>query len=47
VEKKRFQVRWISAAEGAKFAAAIREVIDAVRELGPNPLGRSHGTQAS
>ena len=47
VEKERFQVRWISAAEGAKFAAAIREVIEAVRELGPNPLGRSHGTQAS
>jgi len=47
VEKQRFQVRWISAAEGAKFAAAIREVIEAVRELGPNPLGRSHGTQAS
>jgi F420-non-reducing hydrogenase iron-sulfur subunit len=47
VEKRRFQVRWISAAEGAKFAAAIREVIDTVRELGPNPLGRSHGTQAS
>jgi len=47
VEKERFQVRWISAAEGAKFAAAIREVIEAVRDLGPNPLGRSHGTQAS
>ena len=47
VEKQRFQVRWISAAEGAKFAAAIREVIDAVRCLGPNPLGRNHGTQAS
>ena len=47
VEKERFQVRWISAAEGAKFAAAIREVIDTVRGLGPNPLGRCHGTQAS
>jgi len=47
VDKERFQVRWISAAEGAKFAAAIREVIETVRGLGPSPLGRSHGTQAS
>jgi F420-non-reducing hydrogenase iron-sulfur subunit len=43
VPKERFQVRWISAAEGAKFAKTIHEVVDQVSGLGPNPLGEAHG----
>jgi coenzyme F420-reducing hydrogenase delta subunit len=43
VEPERFQVRWVSAAEGAKFAETVREVVDGVAKIGPNPLGAGHG----
>ncbi len=35
IEKERFQVRWVSAAEGEKFARTIREVVAQVTPLGP------------
>lgn len=40
IERERFQVHWVSAAEGARFAETIRQVVEQVRQLGPNPLGR-------
>ncbi len=40
IEPGRFQVHWVSAAEGARFAETIRRVVEEVREIGPNPLGR-------
>jgi len=43
VERERFRVRWISAAEGARFAETIREVVEGVAKIGPNPLGAGHG----
>jgi coenzyme F420-reducing hydrogenase delta subunit len=43
IEKDRFQVRWVSAAEDVKFAATVREVVETVGRLGPNPLGVAHG----
>jgi coenzyme F420-reducing hydrogenase delta subunit len=39
IERERFQVSWVSAAEGAKFAETIRAVVEEVRALGPNLLG--------
>jgi coenzyme F420-reducing hydrogenase delta subunit len=39
IEQDRFQVSWVSAAEGAKFAATIRQVVEDVRRIGPNRLG--------
>ena len=45
VSQERFQVRWVSAAEDAKFATTIREVVDSVAKLGPNPMGREHATR--
>jgi len=41
LERERFQVSWVSAAEGAKFAETIRAVVDEIRALGPNTLGRA------
>jgi coenzyme F420-reducing hydrogenase delta subunit len=35
IAKERFQVRWVSAAEGEKFAKTIREVVEQVTPLGP------------
>ena len=34
----RLWVKWISAAEGAKFARLMTEITDEVRKMGPNPL---------
>lgn len=36
LEPERFQVHWISAAEGAKFAEVMNEVTQQIRQLGPN-----------
>ncbi len=43
IRPDRFQVRWISAAEDAKFADTIREVVEAVSRLGPNRVGKRNG----
>ena len=36
----RVWIKWISAAEGAKFARVMNEVTQEVKKLGPNPLKR-------
>ncbi len=41
IEDERLRLEWISAAEGARFAAVIDDFIDRVRSLGPSPLTRS------
>jgi len=41
IERERFQVSWVSAAEGARFAETVRAVVDDVRRLGPNLIGRA------
>ncbi len=38
LEEERVQLRWISAAEGAKFARTMGEVTREARKLGPNPM---------
>ncbi|MBK5093490.1 MAG: hydrogenase iron-sulfur subunit, partial [Actinobacteria bacterium] len=35
VEPERLQLAWISAAEGEKFASVIKEIVEAVKKLGP------------
>jgi coenzyme F420-reducing hydrogenase delta subunit len=36
IEPERFQLRWVSAAEGAKFSTVVKEVTDKIAVLGPN-----------
>jgi len=36
IEKERTRVEWVSAAEGAKFAATMNEFTKTITELGPN-----------
>ena len=43
VTKERFQVHWVSAAEGSKFAETIRKVVKQISKLGPNPIGKGDG----
>jgi coenzyme F420-reducing hydrogenase delta subunit len=35
LEEKRFQMSWVSAAEGAKFAEVITDFVEDIRPLGP------------
>ena len=36
IEPERFQLKWVSAAEGAKFSAVVKETTDKITALGPN-----------
>jgi F420-non-reducing hydrogenase iron-sulfur subunit len=36
IEPERFQLRWVSAAEDAKFSALVKETTDKIKALGPN-----------
>ena len=38
LEEERLWIKWISAAEGVKFARTMREVTESVKKLGPNPM---------
>jgi F420-non-reducing hydrogenase iron-sulfur subunit len=38
LEPERVWLRWISASEGAYFAETVREMVDHIRALGPNPM---------
>ena len=37
IESERLRLEWISASEGDKFAAVVRDMVDAVKKLGPIP----------
>jgi len=37
LEPERFRLEWVSASEGARFAAIAREMVQQLRELGPTP----------
>ena len=36
IEPERFRLEWVSASEGPRFAEVVREMTEAVRELGPS-----------
>jgi F420-non-reducing hydrogenase iron-sulfur subunit len=38
IEPERLRLEWISASEGDKFAAVVRDMVDEVKKLGPNPF---------
>jgi F420-non-reducing hydrogenase iron-sulfur subunit len=38
IEPERVWLRWISASEGAYFAKTVKEMVERIRELGPNPF---------
>jgi F420-non-reducing hydrogenase iron-sulfur subunit len=40
LEKERVWLRWISASEGQKFADTMKDMTEAIRKLGPNPIGK-------
>ncbi|MEM2971230.1 MAG: hydrogenase iron-sulfur subunit [Candidatus Bathyarchaeia archaeon] len=38
IEPERVRLEWVSASEGDRFAAIVRDMVEQVRKLGPNPL---------
>ena len=38
LEEERVWIRWVSASEGQKFADTVTEMVDAIKNLGPNPI---------
>jgi len=42
IEPERVRLEWVSASEGAKFAALVREMTEQVKRLGPSPFRLMH-----
>ena len=38
IEPERLRLEWVSASEGDRFATVIREMVEEIRKLGPNPI---------
>ncbi len=38
IEPERLRLEWVSASEGEKFAVIVRDMVDEIKKLGPNPL---------
>lgn len=42
IEPGRVKLEWVSASEGAKFAALVREMTEQIKRLGPSPFRLMH-----
>jgi F420-non-reducing hydrogenase iron-sulfur subunit len=38
IEPERLRLEWVSASEGDKFATIVRDMVNEIKKLGPNPL---------
>jgi len=38
IEPERVRLEWISASEGDKFATVVKDMVDQIKKIGPNPL---------
>ncbi|MCW3985438.1 MAG: hydrogenase iron-sulfur subunit [Candidatus Bathyarchaeota archaeon] len=43
IEPERLRLEWVSASEGDKFASIVREMVEQIKKLGPNPLKKNGG----
>jgi len=39
IEPERLRIEWVSASEGDRFATVIKDMTEAIKKLGPSPLG--------
>jgi F420-non-reducing hydrogenase iron-sulfur subunit len=44
LDPERVWLRWISAAEGVRFAKVVRQMTEEIKEKGPNPMGSTPQT---
>jgi F420-non-reducing hydrogenase iron-sulfur subunit len=40
IDPERLLLKWVSSAEGPRFAKVVTEFVEKVRALGPSPLGK-------
>ena len=38
IQPERLRIEWVSASEGDKFAAVVKDIVETVKKLGPNPI---------
>jgi F420-non-reducing hydrogenase iron-sulfur subunit len=38
IEPERLRLEWVSASEGDRFASVVKDMVENVKKLGPNPL---------
>jgi len=43
IEPERLRLEWVSASEGDRFAAIMKDLVEKVRKLGPSPLRNNGG----
>ncbi|MBX5327418.1 MAG: hydrogenase iron-sulfur subunit [Candidatus Bathyarchaeia archaeon] len=43
IEPERLRLEWVSASEGDRFAAIVRDIVEEIRKLGPNPFKNKDG----
>jgi F420-non-reducing hydrogenase iron-sulfur subunit len=41
IEPERLRLEWVSASEGDKFAAIVKDMVEEIKKLGPNPLKKA------
>lgn len=40
IEPERLLLKWVSAAEGPRFAQVVTDFVEQIRGMGPSPLGK-------
>jgi len=41
IDQRRLLLKWVSSAEGPRFAQVVTEFVEKIRSLGPSPLRQS------
>jgi F420-non-reducing hydrogenase iron-sulfur subunit len=41
IDPERLNLKWVSSAEGPRFAAVVTDFVEKIRKLGPSPLGKA------
>jgi F420-non-reducing hydrogenase iron-sulfur subunit len=45
IESDRLLLKWVSSAEGPRFAQVVTEFVEKIRSLGPSPLRQSNSLE--
>jgi F420-non-reducing hydrogenase iron-sulfur subunit len=43
IEPERLRLEWVSASEGDRFAAVVRDMVEEIKKLGPSPVKNKDG----
>lgn len=41
IDPERLVLKWVSSAEGPRFAQVVTEFVEKIRKLGPSPMGKA------